>query len=737
MELLAPAGNEQALFQAVAHGADAVYLGYTAFSARASAGNFTEDELTRAVKLCHLHSVRVYVTVNTLVKEAEIPALLNALHIIHAARADAVIVQDVGAARLIRKHFPGLTVHASTQMALHNVQGVRFARDMGIKRVVLGRECPLSEVKLCCQEGIEIEVFVHGAMCISQSGECLFSSMVGGRSGNRGRCAQPCRMQYTFEGKRGAFLSPRDMLLLEDLDALEDAGVSSVKIEGRLKRPEYVAAVVSAYRRALDGHPLPREQEKEQLLQVFNRGGFMRGHMMGDEDAAICYPERVNHQGLPLGQVTGFHNGMARITLERDLNDGDGLQFRGREDVDAVYSGKALKAGETALCRVRDTQHVKVGTPVARLTDNRQMQEVMLPELPKIPVDMALRLIPGQKAELTIENETVYGETVQAAQSAALSADKLKQIMEKTGGTDFEVRQITLDAPNAFMPVAQLNQLRRNALERYADFLADRYYEAGRFHDDAPAFASRPIPKMTFQKAIRGHDPAFFEDGALNLYEPLSYDDAVLDKLTRPAWLCLPTMAQTRTLDEIIRSAEKRADTILGLVMGSIGQLGARTSLPIAAGEGVPVCNCQSAQALCDLGCTFLTASPELAFSEISALKGFPLVVPVYGRTRLMTLSHCPRRTAMGLSHNRADCRMCDAKPLSPLYDRMNIAFPMQNVRLPEGCRIHILNSVPLNLLGQEKKLLPLGFTPLYAFTTEEEAVFEKGTAGHFSRPVE
>ena len=235
MEILAPAGNRAALERARAAGADAVYLGFSAFSARSGAGNFNEEELAEAIRYAHLRHMRVYVTVNTLVKDGELPAVRDLLRTLSRLRADGILVQDLGILRLARTGFPSLPIHASTQMAVHNAAGVRWCARQGMRRVVLARECGLETIRACAEVGPEIEVFGHGAQCVSVSGECLLSSMAGGRSGNRGRCAQPCRKLYRFDGKEGAWLSPRDLCLRDELPALSAAGAASVKLEGRLK----------------------------------------------------------------------------------------------------------------------------------------------------------------------------------------------------------------------------------------------------------------------------------------------------------------------------------------------------------------------------------------------------------------------------------------------------------------------------------------------------------------------
>jgi len=377
-ELLCPAGNEDALRAAIDSGADAVYLGYKAFGARASAVNFDDEALKRAVDYAHLHHARIHVTVNTLIKPHEMEGVYQALKAIETSGADAVIVQDLGVAKLVRDHFPKLHLHASTQMAICNAEGAKVARSFGFDRVVLARECGLSDIRRACETGIEIETFGHGALCTAVSGRCLMSSMSGGRSGNRGRCAQPCRQNLKMDGQEGPILSLRDLCLLDDLPALCDAGVASIKIEGRLKSPEYVAVVASVYRKALDaiakGNFCPGDKrEKEKLLQVYNRGGFTRGHAMGAEDADIVTPDRVSHEGLPIGQIISVRRDFATLRVDRDLNDGDSLQLRGEKDEDLRYSGHDVPAGGVATVRLRPGLRAVPGMQVSRLSDARQL----------------------------------------------------------------------------------------------------------------------------------------------------------------------------------------------------------------------------------------------------------------------------------------------------------------------------------------------------------------------------
>ncbi len=284
MELLAPAGSPEALFAAVSFGADAVYIGGKNFSARHGAKNFSDEELEEAVKYCHLRDVKVHVTANTLIKQDETESFIEYLGFLNRINVDAVIIQDIGMAALARKLYPDLPLHASTQMTVATLSGVKFLEDMGFERVVLARELSMDEIRFICENSnAEIEVFAHGAVCMSYSGQCLMSSIIGGRSGNRGMCAQPCRLPYTFSkgNKKGYLLSTKDMALVDHLDELKSCGVSSIKIEGRLKRPEYVAAVTGIYRKYIDKGGRAESSDIELLLDSFSRSGFSDGYFTG------------------------------------------------------------------------------------------------------------------------------------------------------------------------------------------------------------------------------------------------------------------------------------------------------------------------------------------------------------------------------------------------------------------------------------------------------------------------
>ena len=344
VELLAPAGSMEALIAAVESGANAVYLAGNAFGARAYANNFDEAALKQAINFAHLRGVLINVTVNTIVDDEEIPALKKYLKFLAAAGADAVLVQDLGVAKIAQETVPLLPMHASTQMTVHNLAGVLALAKLGFTRVVLSRELSLKESRYICQNSpVEIEVFMHGALCVCYSGQCLMSSMIGGRSGNRGRCAQPCRLPYTLAtaanddvlaGKAGQYLlSPRDLNTIDVLPELIAAGVASLKIEGRKKRPEYVATVVSTYRQAIDtyytdnGYQVTVE-ERNNLAQIFNRD-FTTAYLCNRPGKTMMSDRRPNNRGLLIGRVQAYDwdKRLVTVKLSGSLSIGDQVDF--------------------------------------------------------------------------------------------------------------------------------------------------------------------------------------------------------------------------------------------------------------------------------------------------------------------------------------------------------------------------------------------------------------------------
>ena len=779
MENLAPAGNRAALERADAAGADAVYLGYSAFSARAGAGNFNRQELEDAIRYAHLRHMRVHVTVNTLVKDGELAQVTEVLRLLNDLHADAVLVQDLGVLRIARNLFPDLTVHASTQMAIHNRTGVVWCGKHGIRRAVLARECSLEEIRKCADTGVEIEVFVHGAQCVAVSGLCLFSSMVGERSGNRGRCAQPCRMEYDYRGRRGAWLSPRDVCLRDELPKLAEAGVASCKIEGRLKRPEYVATVAASYRKGMDS--LERgsfekadEAEKEGLLQIFNRGGFMKGYALGCEDAGVIFPDAVNHQGVRIGRVTAADGKLAKVQLEKDLRNGDGLSLRGaHEEISLVYAGPNLKTGETAILRLRPDVKAKGGDIVFRQTAVDQLEKAEAMQGRTVPVDLFLKAMPGEALRLTAtdgENTvTVTGEVVEAAKTRAVTEEELGRSLEKTGDTVFVPREVKTKTAGAFVPVSRVNAIRREALEALAEERISAFERCNaqcimhnaQLNVPEEYLPAGEVPQIAYVRTKEQAELARTA-GLRVVWCPEDYRTEALQALKaviQPGdWLALPDVCEEETLQALRRYTEENKELLGGVVLGSVGQLGTDWPVAYAAGAGVPVMNRQAASLLLEEGCAFVTASPELTGQELKTLLagGAPVVTTVYGRTRLMLLHHCPARTALGLKKGHAGCRMCDeghpdALKDQVLEDRKGYRFPLLRQRLPEGCLVQLMNAFPTDNISNAQCIMHNAQLRAVVLTTEDveetrmilEAFKDgrktdgKTTSGHWKRPVE
>ena len=381
-ELLSPAGSFECLKAVIEAGCDAVYLGGKSFSARSFATNFNNEELVEAIKYAHLYGVKVYVTVNTLVYEKEVDSFIEYIDFLHQNNVDAILVQDIGMLHLIRSIFPNLEIHASTQMHIHNIESAKLMKKIGVKRVVLARETPLELVKEIKKIGIDVETFVHGALCVSYSGQCLMSSLIGGRSGNRGSCVGCCRLKYdlkindkiVYKDKYG--LSMRDLNTVKDIGKLIDAGIDSLKIEGRTKRPEYSYLVTKIYRKAIDNYIKYKDvkiskKDEMDLLEIFNRT-FTKGYILNDNDVINNY--RPNHVGLEIGKVIYSNNGAVKIKLSNYLNKLDGIRFInddiGLTITNMKVNGKNVdKAYKNDIVEIYLDKKVKIDSIVVRTTN--------------------------------------------------------------------------------------------------------------------------------------------------------------------------------------------------------------------------------------------------------------------------------------------------------------------------------------------------------------------------------
>lgn len=504
-ELLVPAGDFDCVKAGVQNGADCIYFGSNMFSARASAKNFSLEELKQAIEYCKIRNVKTNLTLNTLLTDDEFDDAVNLAKNAYEFGIDAIIVQDLGLGKYLIDNFPGIEIHASTQMSAHNLEGVLQLEKLGFSRVVLSREVPINEIEYIrnnCK--VDLEMFVHGALCISYSGQCLFSSMVGGRSGNRGKCAQPCRLPYELIESsssssevidKGYLLSPRDLCSLEYLPTLVKLGVNSFKIEGRMKTPEYVATVTRIYRKyinlALSNKDYSiDEADKKDLLQVFNRGGFSSGHLSKDANLNLIYPKKPNNIGLYLGNISNYNANKGHITLKlnENLAIGDCISIEGE---DGKYTISELMKGNNNLKSAtsgtivklgRMKGKIRVGSKVYKLTsrelfDSCRVSFAQGTEIKKIPVKCSLTVKKDLPITLKLEaNQAPFYNDIlvelvsdiipDEATNSPITEDRLKEQLSKLGNTPYYFKHVNINlGNNLHIPsISCINNLRRTAI---------------------------------------------------------------------------------------------------------------------------------------------------------------------------------------------------------------------------------------------------------------------------------
>lgn len=490
IEILAPAGSYESLKAAIAAGADAVYIGGTRFGARAFADNLTEEKLLEAIDYVHLHGRKIYLTINTLLKEQEIDELYDYLLPYYKQGIDAVIIQDLGVLHYIRKCFPNLPVHASTQMTITNVLAAKFMESLGVERIVTSREMNINEVKEISEKTkLEIESFVHGALCYCYSGQCLYSSLIGGRSGNRGQCAQPCRLPYkTGNSKNSQYiLSLKDMCTLESIPQLIESGIHSFKIEGRMKKPEYVALVTKMYRKYVDLYfdikekKVSREykvdpSDKEKLLDLYNRGGSHGGYYFKKNGREMISIERPNHAGVPALKVIRYNGKELLGKALVDIMSGDVIEFPASKKevkIENYTFANHVKKGQNVSIFVKSKLNLSKDMLINRTRNEsliREINEKIINTKIKEKINGKLILSEGLPAKLEIKyNEieiSVLGEAVQTAKNQPVDTKTVERQIRKTGNTEFEFEHVDIQiVGNVFVPMQNLNELRRSVLE--------------------------------------------------------------------------------------------------------------------------------------------------------------------------------------------------------------------------------------------------------------------------------
>ena len=617
LELLAPAGSMDALRAAVQNGADAVYLGVGTFNARQSAKNFTVDSLQEALRYCHVRGVQVHLTLNTLVTDREIQPVRELIRAAAQAGVDAFIVQDLGVVQLCRQIAPQVSIHGSTQLTVHSLAGVQMCAAMGMDRVVLSRELNRQEIAyICANSPIEIEIFGHGALCMCYSGQCYLSAMIGSRSGNRGRCAQPCRQSYGYSRWENKYpLSLKDNCLVQYVKDIEAMGVASLKLEGRMKRPEYVAAVTQVYRQAIDGAPVTQEM-MDTLYTAFNRQGFTAGYYQGKVDR----------------KMFGIH--------EDTPEDQKFLQA----------ARQSYESGEAPLVDLKFRAVVTVDGSSLTATDNEGHMCMAQGPMPERAVNMPLT---GQ----------------------ALAAR-----VAKTGGTPFTAEKITVEMDGGpwFIPGSAVNELRREALDALLKKReALRPWPTTEEHVAALPQRTLP-PRRTLRARFERWEqvPERALDGVEYLILPIAQADRVPREWRAKTLLELPrVMFGALEQDTARRIAATQDAGFAGYEVSNIAHLRLCRGLPMTGGFGLNITNNVAAQFYAEQGLSSLLILPEVKDSDIATIaptrngKPVPTGVMIYGHMPLMLTRACPLQ-------NIHDCAHCDKTGV--LTDRKAKKFPVR-----------------------------------------------------------
>lgn len=744
-EILAPAGSYDSFRAALRAGADAVYAGGPRFGARAYAENFTDEELICAVEEAHLFHRRFYLTVNTLLKEEEIGQLYDYLAPLYERGLDAVIVQDMGVVEFVRKYFPGMDIHASTQMTITGAYGAEFLESQGIRRVVPARELSLEEIrKIRERTNLEIECFVHGALCYCYSGQCLMSSLIGGRSGNRGQCAQPCRLPYTVAGKKQHYLSLKDICALELIPDLIEAGIDSFKIEGRMKKPEYVAGVTSMYRKYTDLYLsrgrkgfYVRPEDRELLMDLYNRGGFSEGYFRTHNSRGMLVLDRPGHSGVPAAEVLSQKGREVRVLADTELNPGDVLEIAGGKS--NYTTGSHVNKGESFSFLVQKQIRLQPGTVLNRIRNEALLQKIREESAGKklqLEITGMLTFRPMEPGILTVwygkDSFTAFTEEViQEAKTHPAEKERVLAQIRKTGDSDFCFGELDLYMEgNLFLPVHQLNLLKRTALDGLKREILDSFCRqappcgaipekipvSGRSSGNRDPLFTVLVETKEQLKAVRtyiqrggGDIRRVYLESAMMTEEADSEDlEKILKELTETGteiYAAMPHIFREDTrkeqsLDFKHQVLLKRKE-IVGVLVRNCEEFQflqkERFDKKIILDHNLYVFNRYGKNFWKKLGISDFTAPVELNQRELEILGTEDLEMIVYGSLPVMVSAQCVQKTSD---------RCLRRTGVSFLTDRYGNEFPVK--RYCGSCYNVIYNTKPLYLGLQREQILHL-----------------------------
>ena len=696
-EILAPAGNSEGLKSAVLHGADAVYFGVSSFNARIMADNFTLDNLSEWVDFCHFFGVKAYLTLNTIVKNSELNSLIEVIEVATKANVDAFIVCDLATVTLCKNIAPTVPLHFSTQFGIHNYEGAKYAKKLGAKRIILSRETPIDEIVRIKTLDIEIETFVHGALCVAFSGNCYLSSAIDGNSGNRGRCKQPCRKKYlsSLQNKEGYYLSTNDLCLVDKVGELAKIGVDSFKIEGRLKSPEYVANTVLLYKKALLGKNYDEELDnvKASYARVFTTKGYLTGSNDG-----IINPNLQNSAGLKVGRVEkvlSLKNGLKKVVFasSRDFEKGEGIKFiRQNAEIGGCTLANDACCGKYEVYLRAD---VRVGDTVC-LTKLKSLEYN-----PTIKVDFALEEYDICKYKLTLSGKIshdVYFDT-QVNPTKSEQIDGINNVLKK-GSAPIIVNNVTVKlASNNLLPFSVLNAQRKRCLTEYKSKLLREFQkgEPQKFELD-----TKPKGEHSTNIAV-----ILSNDKHLNLvldkefeviYAPYDYNDidkfmSLVARHNSKIYLGLPTISFEKDIEVLYKTIEKYNTCIQGLYGNNtfVKEIALKYGLEVFCGHGFNVAN-NIAIKLHDCK---VVLSPELSSDEIKQCDSYTYVYG-FGHLPLMTFAHCPAKA------NGYNCNNCPFDKNDVVYSSKEDKFVIKRTKV-DRCYFELYSDIPLSNLKSDK----------------------------------
>ncbi|MGN0354969.1 MAG: U32 family peptidase [Muricoprocola sp.] len=791
VELLAPAGSYESMKAAYAAGADAVYIGGSRFGARAYADNPDTDELLDAIAYAHLRNKKIYLTVNTLMKQQELTDFVRYIEPYYEAGVDALIVQDMGAMKIIQECFPDIDIHASTQMTITGVRGASLLKKLGASRVVTARELSLQEIReIKNQVDIEMESFVHGALCFCYSGQCLFSSMIGGRSGNRGRCAQPCRLPYQLgeEKNQSYLMSPKDMCTLSLIPDLIENGVYSFKIEGRMKRPEYTAGVTKVYRKYIDLYEKEgrknfyvKKEDLEILMDLYNRGGFSEGYYQTHNGPRMMSMQRPNHWGTEAGRILNTKKSGTCKALE-ELHAGDVLEYRsGKELKEYTLAGPVAKGKEFVFPGIagnkKERQAIIYRTKNAALLSELKTEYIDRKNSVKIHGKFILSM--EKPAILTVStgqySVTLQGESPVAALKKPLSAADIEKQLRKTGNTDFEFESIDIELEeNLFLPLQVINDLRRNALDQLKKQMISscmrkqksREYDFEAKEQDEVFGEQKVFPYLTASiESLEQLQPLLEDESIRRIYishscfhdreEFIKCSGQVIEKChsyEKECFYILPWIFRThaeRYYDQVVWRMAEAFDGMLIKNLEEFPFLQEKGyARPVMTDHNLYIWNTAAKDFWKEQHVTMDTVPQELNCREIRkrGCRGSEIIV--YGYQPLMVSAQCFLKNTEGCSKEKKVCY---------LKDRKNKSFPVKNEC--SFCYNVVYNSSPLELAGAGQELISLAPDSVrLTFTIESKEqvrkilhvydrlftegdrlkpVFSDFTRGHFKRGVE